>query len=250
MNFKRVMAGSLIGAGMLASPSAFAGATGNVGAFSEYLFRGLETSGGAAVQGGLDYAHESGLYAGTWASNTGGPIAAGGTELDLYGGYSFKLGGLGLDVGAIYYIFPEYEEDGGPESADYPEVYLRAAFSYFAAQLYYTSDFLGDVNESAADAVDKDTDFTYLNLLASFPVSETVTLGLQYGISSGDGIEVAVGDDYSDYSVSLTKTLDAGFAFSFGLYGTTLDEGEGLGTVSGDDDGIKVVVGLKKSFEL
>ena len=44
--------------------------TGNVGLFSQYIFRGLtQTDRDPAVQGGFDYAHSSGLYLGTWASN-------------------------------------------------------------------------------------------------------------------------------------------------------------------------------------
>src|SRR5207237_1081318 len=44
--------------------------TANVGLFSEYIFRGISQTGGRpAVQGGFDYAHASGLYLGTWASN-------------------------------------------------------------------------------------------------------------------------------------------------------------------------------------
>ena len=44
--------------------------TGNVGLFSQYIFRGLtQTNRKPAIQGGFDYAHESGFYAGVWASN-------------------------------------------------------------------------------------------------------------------------------------------------------------------------------------
>src|ERR1700751_3732521 len=44
--------------------------TANVGFFSEYVFRGIEQTGGKpAVQGGFDYTHPSGFYVGTWASN-------------------------------------------------------------------------------------------------------------------------------------------------------------------------------------
>lgn len=237
-----------------------AGVTGNAGAVSEYLFRGVEQSGGAAVQGGLDYSSAVGLYAGTWASNTGGPAAAGGTEFDLYGGWAGKAGPVALDFGGIYYLYNEDEEDLAPlapgqsASFDYWEVYGKATISYFGLQVYYTTDYLGDGNAFFADALGKDTNFLYVNLLGSFPLSETLTLGVQYGMSSGDGAEVAwdatAEDGYSDYSVSLTKALDAGLSFSFGLYNTTLEAGDGFGTVPYDDDGIKAVVGLKKTFDL
>ena len=78
---------------------------GNIGVTSNYLFRGVtQTGDGAAVQGGLDYGHESGLYVGTWTSNVN---FAGGTELDVYGGFSGESGDLGYDVGVTGYLYPE-----------------------------------------------------------------------------------------------------------------------------------------------
>src|ERR1700688_526838 len=39
--------------------------TSNVGLFSEYIFRGIaQTAGKPAVQGGFDWSHSSGFYAG------------------------------------------------------------------------------------------------------------------------------------------------------------------------------------------
>ena len=44
--------------------------TGNVGIYSQYIFRGLtQTNGDPALQGGVDYAHSSGFYLGAWGSN-------------------------------------------------------------------------------------------------------------------------------------------------------------------------------------
>ena len=44
--------------------------TGNVGLFSQYVFRGItQTNEKPAVQGGFDLAHKDGFYVGTWASN-------------------------------------------------------------------------------------------------------------------------------------------------------------------------------------
>ena len=48
-----------------------------------------------AIQGGLTATHESGFYAGLWASNLAGWGTFGGAnmELDLFGGYKLPLGG-------------------------------------------------------------------------------------------------------------------------------------------------------------
>ena len=40
------------------------------GLFTDYRFRGIsQTHGEPALQGGVDYAHKSGLYVGNWNSN-------------------------------------------------------------------------------------------------------------------------------------------------------------------------------------
>ena len=72
--------------------------TGNVGFFSQYIFRGLtQTNRQPALQGGFDVAHKSGAYLGTWASNIAwlkdsGQYSDGGSlEWDFYGGYKTEL---------------------------------------------------------------------------------------------------------------------------------------------------------------
>src|SRR4051794_36640047 len=71
--------------------------TGNVGFFSQYIFRGLtQTNRDPALQGGFDYAHSSGFYLGTWASNIswlkdGGTYSGGGgIEGDFYRGFKLR----------------------------------------------------------------------------------------------------------------------------------------------------------------
>ena len=50
-----------------ASPHMF---TANVGIFNDYLFRGFSYGKErGAIQGGMDYSHSSGFYAGVWASS-------------------------------------------------------------------------------------------------------------------------------------------------------------------------------------
>ena len=75
--FKKTLLASAV-AGTLAMPGAVLASepasphtlTGNVGLFSQYVFRGLsQTNEKPALQGGLDYSHASGFYAGVWGSN-------------------------------------------------------------------------------------------------------------------------------------------------------------------------------------
>ena len=89
-----------------ASPHTF---TGNIGLYTDYRFRGIsQTFAKPAIQGGFDYAHASGFYAGNWNSNVneGAGFPAGNLEMDFYGGWKNTWGDWGLDIGAIYYYYP------------------------------------------------------------------------------------------------------------------------------------------------
>lgn len=100
---------------------------------SDYRFRGVSQSNkGMAVQAGITAKHESGIYAGVWASNLAGWGTFGGsnTELDLVGGYSLPLGGVTVDAGLTWYMYP-----GGANVTDFAEPYIKLSGSYGPANL-------------------------------------------------------------------------------------------------------------------
>ena len=80
---------------------------GNFAITSNYVSRGFTQSWGKpAVQGGIDYAHASGLFLGTWASSISGTEFRGGsTEWDIYGGYSGTLADVGYTAGLYQYLY-------------------------------------------------------------------------------------------------------------------------------------------------
>ena len=119
--------------------------TGNVGLFSQYIFRGLtQTDKEAALQGGFDYAHSSGIYLGTWGSNVSwlrdfGSYSSGGSlELDFYGGYKGTIGksDFGYDVGFLQYWYPGTVAPGA-NKADTLEVYGALSWKWLSAKLSY-----------------------------------------------------------------------------------------------------------------
>lgn len=207
-----------VAAAVLMSGSAFAGVTGNAGAFSSYMFRGVDQAGAAAVQGGIDAASASGLYAGTWVST----LAGGNYETDLYAGYTAG----GFDIGYIFYGYRDTPQ------ANMSEVYAGYSANGLSAKLYFTPEYGATDGEAF-----------YATVSYAIPLSDTLSLTPQVGYSSGDGIEktFVTFDNYMDYSVTLAKTLDAGFSFSFGIVGNS--EEDTLGKQ-------QLVVGLKKSFDL
>jgi uncharacterized protein (TIGR02001 family) len=217
-------------AATLASSSAFAGATGNAGVVSDYLFRGVEQtlSGDAQVFGGLDYAHDSGAYVGTWVSSLGGNAY----ETDLYGGFAGKTAsGLGYDVGYIFYGYRD------STTYNYSEVYAGLSYAGLSGKFFYSPEF-GNNSDPGY----------YVTASYALALSETLALTPQIGYSFGDGIEKYYADnfggdfkDYLDYSLTLSKTVEGGYTFTFGVFANSEDDT--LGKES-------VIVGLKKSFDL
>ncbi len=208
---KTLIAGAVLAA---TSTAAMAEISGNGSLASDYRFRGVsQTDGQMAIQGGFDYAHESGLYVGTWASNVDSNFL--GTdgvdpqiELDLYAGYGMELAnGVGLDFGVLQYFYPGSDGIPAPaeSSADTTEFYVGASYGDFSAQLNY-SDELSFIwsSESA----------WYLNVGYETTLMNDIGLSISVGHSFGDAYDVgptspAAGapDSYTDWSVGVSKTV-------------------------------------------
>ena len=104
--------------------------SGNVALTTDYRFRGVSLSGGdIAIQGGVDVAHESGFYVGTWASSIQGGTAYGEVELDVYGGWTGEVAeGVTIDAGLLYYVYPTTDDPLNLDpDTDYFEPYASVA---------------------------------------------------------------------------------------------------------------------------
>ena len=102
----KLVATTALGASlMLTSVAAQAELSANASITNNYLWRGLTQSVNLpATQGGIDYAADNGFYVGTWISNV--EYDAGDAfsyEHDVYFGYSGEAGGIGYDVGYLYF---------------------------------------------------------------------------------------------------------------------------------------------------
>ena len=130
---------------ILATPAAFvatpasAEMSGNVSAVSKYIFRGITEApedDNGAVQGGFDYAHESGLYAGYWGSTLsyGDTAGSNGFENDLYFGFGGEMGDISYDVGVLFYEYLQVE------NADTAEAYASVGYGPFSVGFAYMTD--------------------------------------------------------------------------------------------------------------
>lgn len=112
--------------------------TGGVAVVSDYRFRGVSLSDkDFAVQPYLTIKHESGIYAGVWASNLA-ENAGDDLEVDLYAGFA---GGdaVTYDIGATYYLYPgvssfNYVEFTGKLGTTMGPATLGAQLSYVPSQ--------------------------------------------------------------------------------------------------------------------
>jgi len=197
-------AAALCSAG-IALPGHAGDLSANAAVTNNYIWRGLtQTENEAAVQGGIDYADDSGFYVGTWVSNVN--YGAGDVfsyEHDVYAGYAFSAGGLDFDLGYLYY---NYDDEA---NFDFAEVYGTVGmggFSFTANLLAHTeADEVGDQDFGFGEAI-------YLSADYGFEVAEGLELGLHVGYHDGDFAEAFNGNDgdYYDYNISLSK---GGFSF-------------------------------------
>jgi hypothetical protein len=163
---------------------------------SDYRFRGIsQTYRGPAIQGGIDYAHDSGFYVGNWNSNVSSLVYSGGAgiEMDFYGGWKKAFGDFGLDVGFIYYYYPNAEwnsnvgSTNGTKKFDNQEVYVGGSWKWISAKYSYAlSDYFGLNKEQAAGGywTNRNNGFAplgdngnskgtyYLDVTATYPVSD------------------------------------------------------------------------------
>jgi uncharacterized protein (TIGR02001 family) len=85
------------------------GFSGNAAIYTDYSFRGVSQTGrDMAFQGGIDYNHDSGLFAGYWASSTD----FGNTymENDFYGGFAGTVDNFSYKLSATFFYYPNDQQ--------------------------------------------------------------------------------------------------------------------------------------------
>lgn len=220
-----LLAAGLMSAAVTASAQD-AAIAGNVALKTDYIYRGIsQTSGGPAIQGGFDYAAESGFYVGTWASSITFDDSI---EIDYYGGIRGSFTDeIGYDFGALYYDYP------GQSSDDFLEVYGKFTYAGFLATINYSDDFFAGVGDAM-----------YYTLDYGFALGNDITLGLHYGLQTFDQNVFGNEDSYSDYNVSLTMPF-AGVNLSLMYNDTSLSETDCGGS---SDCSSAIVFGIAKAF--
>lgn len=197
--------------------------TGSAAIVSQYRFRGISQSDNKpVVQGTFTLAHSSGFYISTWGSSASANNAVnlGGTEIDVYGGYTHALGnsGVTVDAGLYGYIYPGSRKAIGTDESYY-EIYgslaktfgpvTAKAGAYWAPNQRYFRRFATPTRYSV---------YEYGELSATLPQAP-LTLHAHLG-HTGGGLNFA-GHEYIDYAAGAGYKFKA-LTFDLSVVGTDL----------------------------
>ena len=204
--------------------------TSNVSLTTNYLYRGISQTGGKpALQGGFDYAHASGVYAGVWGSNVSwvGPslgASSSSLELDTYAGFKGGFAeDFSYDVGFLRYNYPGVYPSTmatGFVKADTNEIYGAIGWKWVTLKYSHALSNTFGLDDSKGSS--------YVELNASYSLADAgVTLGAHYGKQTYKGMYEAdltlagyapgVVATYSDYKLSASKDFSGyvvGLAYS------------------------------------
>ena len=230
--------------------------TANVTVVNDYRYRGMTQSNfKPAIQGGFDYAHESGFYIGNWNSSiswisdgypTGNGLGAPSSapvEMDFYAGFKKELIGKGQisDIGILQYYYPISNmplnnctatsgaaRNGCGASPNTTELYVAQNFAYgplsgFVKVSYALSNLFG-IYESKGSyypdlTLNYDTGFEGITINAH--------AGYQYVAGTKTVSRIKYDFSYTDYKIGLTKDFGGGLSGSIAYVGTSQPKAAG-----------------------
>lgn len=201
-------------AGLAAAPGAAnAEVSASMGVANFYLWRGLDISAGAPqVSGSLDYSHDSGLYAGVWASSE-----EAGTETDLYIGFAGEVSGFSYDISYWDYLYPSDNPltGTGDKFTDnsISESVLGVGYAGVGLTFYMGNDVAGGA------------DYTYTTLDYTYD-----KFNVLYGMWS---VDATGADESSHITFSYAATDNFTFTVTKGMQDVT----PGLDPITGDPTG-------------
>ncbi len=204
--------------------------TANVTITNDYRYRGItQTNYQPAIQGGFDYAHESGFYIGNWnstinwVSNTTNNGVKAPIEMDFYGGFKKELiaPGFASDLGVLQYYYPQTggNYNGMMLNPNTTELYVAQNFTFgpvtgFVKVNYALTNIFGIPNSSGS---------FYPDLTANYDtgiwgISVNGHIGYQYvagqPVTSGPLTQSENNLSYTDWKLGMTKDFGGGLSLS------------------------------------
>lgn len=224
----------------------------NIGAVTEYRYRGISQSAREpALQGGIDFAHKSGWYVGTWASTIkwikdssipGCPCAKGPVEVDVYGGYRGSVNDdVSYDVGGLEYWYPGNTlKNITGENANTFELYGAITYRIFTAKYSHSLTNLFGTPDSKGSG--------YVDLSAAFDAGNGFSVTPHVGWQ-----RIRHFGTYMDYALTGAKDFGNGLSVSLAVVGTNWKSHFGFpytlpGSGTKDLGRANLVAGIKKTF--
>ena len=204
----------------------------NVTVVNDYRYRGISQSNfKPAIQGGFDYAHDSGFYIGNWnssiswisdavtaaGSNTSAPI-----EMDFYAGFKKELiaEGFASDLGVLQYYYPTSGLPSGATNPNTTEIYAAQNFTFgpvtgFAKFSYAVTTLFGFAKSAGS---------YYPDLTANYDTGIWgLSVNAHVGYQKVAGQQVIAGvptASYTDWKLGLTKDFGGGLSLAAAYIGT------------------------------
>jgi len=192
---------------------------------NDYRYRGISQSNlQPAIQGGIDYVHNSGFYLGNWNSSVNwtansATIVAGGknvsttVEVDFYAGYKYAWStGFTADIGVVQYYYPTDNPTSNPtgflQTTNTTEIYAAQNFTFdaftgFLKFSYAVTPLFGEPNSAGSNY----TDLTINYDTRWWGLSLNAHVGYQY--VAGNLAEVRASNNgvysYTDWKLGVTK---------------------------------------------
>ena len=201
---------------------------------SDYFVRGItQTWGKPAIQGGFDFAHDSGVYVGTWASNVSGNQFAGGSmEWDFYGGYNYKINDdMTVGVGVIEYYYPGANYDkaaagGADQTFNTFEGNVSFNWKWIGAKVSYAfTDYFGANAKTGYAGDTKGTYYPELNV--NYPLMDNLTLVAHVGYTHYDkelaapNVNGLTNPSYTDWKIGVSWVWKDGWTLGAYYVGTS-----------------------------
>lgn len=247
----------------------------NVTIVNDYRYRGISQSNfKPAIQGGFDYAHDSGFYIGNWNSSiswisdsftTGGANASlnksvsAPIEMDFYAGFKKEFIGEGFasDVGILQYYYPTsgYPTSNTLANPNTTEIYAAQNFTFgpvtgFAKISYALSTIFGVAKSSGSYYPDLTLNYD----TGVWGLALNGHVGYQYyaGTTPGATYDNSKYYSYTDWKAGVTKDFGGGLSAAIayvgtnaatvaGTYGYQSPQGKNLGKSGG-------LISLTKTF--
>jgi uncharacterized protein (TIGR02001 family) len=197
--------------------------TGSAAIASQYRFRGISESDNRPVlQVTITVTHETGFYVAAWASSAqrgNSPVDIGGSELDLYGGYTHSLGqsDLVVDGGVYGYVY------AGMSNLNLYEFYgsLAETLGPVTAKIGAAFAPAQNVFDYTLSSTARDNLYVYGEVTGDIPHSP-ITLHSHLA-HTGGGFDYAT--PYFDYSIGATAKWKR-LSLDLSLVGTTVSHGD------------------------